>query len=411
MNRQILTIQDVCDFIGGSQPPKSVFKSENIDGYIRLIQTRDYKTDNFKTFIPKELARRFCTKEEIIIGRYGPPIFQIFRGLEGAYNVALMKAKPKENILNDYLYYLLKQNAIFKYVDGLSLRTGGQTGVDVDSLNNYPVLLPDIPYQSKVIEVLKSIDDKIQINKNIDQTIEKLAKILFDFWFVQYDYPFEKKKYYKTEDGVMVWNNIMKRHIPSDWKVGCISDIGNIIGGTTPTKNLKNNFTKNGVAWITPKDLADHEENKFISNGDIDVTTEGIKSASLKIMPKGTVLLSSRAPIGYMAISRKEVTTNQGFKSLVPKNGYTSSFIYYTLKNALPTILNNSNGSTFKEIPASTLSDIPVVLPPIKLIEEYSQIIDPLFEKQSLIEEENDRLNQLREWLLPLLINGQVKVN
>lgn len=123
MNFERLKIKDVCDFVGGSQPPKKVFVSDPMDGYIRLIQTRDYKTDNYKTYIPKEQARRFCSKTDIMIGRYGPPIFQILRGLEGAYNVALMKAVPKDKIHNDYLYYILKQEALFEYVDSLSKRT------------------------------------------------------------------------------------------------------------------------------------------------------------------------------------------------------------------------------------------------------------------------------------------------
>ena len=117
-------IKDVCNFEGGSQPPKETFKSEIQDGYIRLIQTRDYKADKFLTFIPIHSTRKFCTKQDIMIGRYGPPVFQILRGLEGAYNVALMKAIPKSNILNDYLYYFLKQEFIHMYI---SVRTRNHT--------------------------------------------------------------------------------------------------------------------------------------------------------------------------------------------------------------------------------------------------------------------------------------------
>jgi type I restriction enzyme, S subunit len=100
-----LMVKDICDFIGGSQPPKSDFIHEPRDGYVRLIQTRDYKTDAFPTYIPEKSTKKLCDANDIMIGRYGPPIFQICRGLKGAYNVALMKAQPKKGVDSEFLYY------------------------------------------------------------------------------------------------------------------------------------------------------------------------------------------------------------------------------------------------------------------------------------------------------------------
>ncbi|MFM6268745.1 MAG: restriction endonuclease subunit S, partial [Dolichospermum sp.] len=201
MNINKLKIQDVCEFVGGSQPPKEVFSNVPKDGYVRLIQIRDYKTDGFITYIPQELARRFCDEKDIMIGRYGPPIFQICRGLKGAYNVALMKAIPEKNILNDYLYYFLKQNSLFEYIDSLSLRTGGQTGVDIECLKKYPIHLPALNYQEKVVKVLSSLDDKIELNNRINSELENLAKTIYDYWFVQFDFPDENGTPYKSSGG------------------------------------------------------------------------------------------------------------------------------------------------------------------------------------------------------------------
>lgn len=136
MKFNYLKIKDVCDFVGGSQPPKSQFIYVSKPGYVRLIQTRDYKTDAFPTYIPISSTKKFCDEFDIMIGRYGPPIFQICRGLKGAYNVALLKVIPKEGVSRDFLYYFLKQDSVFQYVDKLSARTGGQTGVDLVSLKN-----------------------------------------------------------------------------------------------------------------------------------------------------------------------------------------------------------------------------------------------------------------------------------
>ena len=146
------SLGEVCNFEGGSQPPKSVFEYEKNKHNIRLIQIRDYKSDNHIVYIPKDNARRRCSTTDTMIGRYGPPIFQILRGIEGAYNVALMKAVPKDGILNDYLFYFLKNPKIQNFVIKQSMRAAGQSGVNKDALEPYKIHLPPIGVQKKIIE-------------------------------------------------------------------------------------------------------------------------------------------------------------------------------------------------------------------------------------------------------------------
>jgi type I restriction enzyme, S subunit len=142
---------DVCEFVGGSQPPKAVFSKTKTPDSIRLIQIRDYKSDNHVVYIPKAQARRFCTADDVMIGRYGPPIFQILRGLEGAYNVALMKAVPDEAQVNrEFLFYFLKHPAILEYVIYHSERAAGQIGVTKETLAPYPIALPSLSEQAEV---------------------------------------------------------------------------------------------------------------------------------------------------------------------------------------------------------------------------------------------------------------------
>lgn len=410
-----LRVEDICDFIGGSQPAKSEFINEPKEGYIRLIQTRDYKTDAFPTYIPENSTRKFCDVDDVMIGRYGPPIFQICRGLKGAYNVALLKAKPKKGIDRQYLYYFLKQDAVFQYVDKLSARTGGQTGVDLVSLNKYPVRVPtDIDDQEKLVASLVAIDKKIELNNRINAELEDMAKTLYDYWFVQFDFPDDSPQGqgnpYKTSGGKMVYNPTLKREIPEGWEAGTLEDLGQIVGGSTPSTQDPKNFSNDGIPWITPNDLSNNQGKKFISRGGQDVSAEGIKSASLKKHPVDTVLLSSRAPIGYMAISRNEVTTNQGFKSFIPNKGYSSEFIYYTVKNSLKVITQYASGSTFKEVSGGTLKTVKVVLPTLTLSDAFTEKAKPIFSQQDNIEKENAQLAQLRDWLLPMLMNGQVTV-
>ena len=153
---------DIIRFIGGSQPAKQYFSSKEEPNTIRLIQIRDYKSDKFKVFIPKNMAKRFCSQTDIMIGRYGPPLFQILRGIEGAYNVALMKADPIIDMDKNFLYFLLKDRKLLRLLESLSDRTCGQDGVNMDALNAYIVGLPPIREQIRIVDKLE------RINKYID---------------------------------------------------------------------------------------------------------------------------------------------------------------------------------------------------------------------------------------------------
>jgi type I restriction enzyme S subunit len=162
-------------FIGGSQPDKSHFRLTHKPGYCRLIQIRDYKSDNFTVFVPENLARRFCDENDIMIGRYGPPVFQILRGLKGAYNVALIKAAPNESLDREFAYYFLSQDTLFKFIDKLSRRSSGQTGVDLQELRSYPLFLPATQEEQRAIAT--ALGDFDALLKELDRLITKKRDI------------------------------------------------------------------------------------------------------------------------------------------------------------------------------------------------------------------------------------------
>ncbi|WP_430403154.1 restriction endonuclease subunit S [Hyphomonas sp.] len=144
-----------CKFVGGSQPPKSEFVYSSGDDLVRLIQIRDYKSDRNIVFIPKSLARRFCEEDDVMIGRYGPPLFQILRGIKGAYNVALMKALPDPKCLSkDFLYYFLRNGRILRYIIESSSRAAGQIGLNKATIEPYPIAYPSAEEQIKVVQRL-----------------------------------------------------------------------------------------------------------------------------------------------------------------------------------------------------------------------------------------------------------------
>jgi type I restriction enzyme S subunit len=155
-------IDGCAEFIGGSQPPQSTFVDEPQPGYVRLLQIRDYKSDRYATYIPQELSKRWCESDDIMIGRYGPPIFQILRGKSGSYNVALIKAVPKSAVQRDFLFYTLKREDLFQLIDRLSSRTSGQTGIDMDALKAFPLALPPLPEQRKIADILSTWDEALE---------------------------------------------------------------------------------------------------------------------------------------------------------------------------------------------------------------------------------------------------------
>ncbi|MCI6030289.1 restriction endonuclease subunit S [Dialister succinatiphilus] len=175
-------VGDVIDFIGGSQPPKNVFEYTPTEENIRLIQIRDYRTDKYKTYIPRKLAKRFCTADDIMIGRYGPPIFQILGGIEGSYNVALMKAVPKMGN-REFIRWFLKQECLLHYLEGMSKRTAGQDGIQMDKLKKYPFPYPPIELQNQFANFAKQLDkSKLAVQKSLDE-LEILKKSLMQQYF------------------------------------------------------------------------------------------------------------------------------------------------------------------------------------------------------------------------------------
>ncbi|MBT3091535.1 MAG: restriction endonuclease subunit S [Candidatus Thiodiazotropha sp. (ex Lucina pensylvanica)] len=323
-------------------------------------------------------------------------------------NVGLYKAGTR--LEAEWLYYYLTSPIGKQYLN--SVKSGSsQPYLTLGGLRKLPILVPETrSVKKKVVKVLSDLDEKIEFNNKINAELEAMAKLIYDYWFVQFDFPDANGKPYKSSGGKMVYNETLKREIPEGWGDGTLDALGEIVGGSTPSTKNPENFAMCGTPWITPNDLSNNVGNKFISRGGQDITDVGVKSASLKIYPKNTVLMSSRAPIGYMAIARNELTTNQGFKSFVPTKGYSSEFVFYTVKNAMKAIIQYSSGSTFKEVSGGVLKTVKICLPATEVANSYAEAVKDVFEKQNILELESEKLAELRDWLLPMLMNGQVTV-
>ena len=282
-----------------------------------------------------------------------------------------------------FLYYVLANNSFFDYATATSKGTKMPRG-DKTAIMQYEVPAFDIATQQRIGRLLKGIDTRIVTNKKINDNLEQQAQTLFQKLFVE--------------------------NVNFKWRKGTISDLGTVVGGSTPSKSKPEYYTEHGIAWITPKDLSVNKS-KFIAHGENDITELGLKNSSASIMPEGTVLFSSRAPIGYIAIAAGEVTTNQGFKSVVPKAEIGTPFVYYFLKNALPTIEGMASGSTFKEVSGSTMKDVPALIPDSETLAKFNEFCGLLFGQQQVLERQNQSLAALRDSLLPKLMSGEIDVS
>ena len=282
-----------------------------------------------------------------------------------------------------YLYWFLRTHEYQRTIAGTS---SGSTvhHTSPDRICSIEIDLPDISIQKAIASVLDGIESKINNNEQINDNLEQQAAAMFREMFISQADP--------------------------SWVEGTISDLGTVVGGSTPSKAKSEYYTEHGIAWITPKDLS-VDKSKFISHGADDITELGLQNSSASIMPKGTVLFSSRAPIGYMAIADGDVTTNQGFKSVVPHAHVGTAFVYYFLKNALPIIEGMASGSTFKEISGSAMRTVPAIIPDEATLCKFSSFCDPLFRQQRTLENQNRELASIRDTMLPKLMSGEIDIS
>ena len=315
----------------------------------------------------------------VITGRYGT-IGEVFFASEDFWplNTTLFVDDFHGND-EKFIYYFLKTLEWSKFTSASAV-----PGINRNTVHKEIVCLPDIGTQKEISNTLSLLDEKIKTNIKINDNLEQQAQSYFQELFVD--------------------------NANLEWTTGTISDLGAVVGGSTPSKANPEYYTESGIAWITPKDLSINKS-KFVSHGENDITELGLKNSSAAIMPEGTVLFSSRAPIGYIAIAAGEVTTNQGFKSVVPKPEIGTPFIYFFLKNALPVIEGMASGSTFKEVSGSTMKNVPAVIPDAETLAKFSDFCAPIFAQQRILEEQNQSLATLRDNLLPKLMSGEIDVS
>lgn len=398
---------DIIQLKSGGTPDKS--NPDYWGGSIPWISAKSMYDDFISTsdlFITEEglqAGSKIAKKDSILLLTRGSGLFNripvCYVVSDVAYNQDVKNIVLKQEDVTSikFLYYWLYGNK--ELLSSMLETTGiGAGKIDTKRFLNLSISLPSQKEQARYIHLMDLLFDKIELNRRINANLEAQAQALFRSWFVDFE-PFR--------DGPFVDSELGK--IPQGWKVGTLSEIGDVIGGGTPSKIVSEYYTDNGIAWITPKDLSTNNC-KFTSKGETDISELGYKNSSAKLMPRGSVLFSSRAPIGYISIAKNEICTNQGFKSIVPKKAGTC-FIYYFLRNNTSKIESMASGSTFKEASGGLMKSLEVIIPSNKILTAFEEAIQPLFNMQEHNEDENARLSALRDTLLPKLMAGEINLH
>ncbi|WP_083224399.1 restriction endonuclease subunit S [Secundilactobacillus paracollinoides] len=255
-----------------------------------------------------------------------------------------------------------------------------QKALTIKDIAKVPILLPELKTQNDIAAAIGVIDAKIKINQQINKNLLQMMET----------------KWRKQFEGL-------------DANQGHFTDLADVVAGGTPSKKQSEYFGGN-IAWITPKDMS-KTTRVFIEHGTLNITKIGLNNSSAKLIPKGTILFSSRAPIGYIGIAANPVSTNQGFKSLVPKRKEFTEYLYFLLKRLTPLIENIASGSTFKEISGAGMKSVDFPLPTSDMIEAFHHEARSLFDLIKCNEKQSQYLNFIRNLILPKLLAGEINIS
>jgi len=289
--------------------------------------------------------------------------------------------------------------------------------LNLPTIRALPIAAPPLPEQRAITHILGTLDDKIELNRRMNETLEAMARALFKSWFVDFD-PVRAKAEGRDlglptpladlfpdsfEDSVL-------GEIPKGWQVKSISDLADVVGGTTPSTKEPAHWDGGTHAWATPKDLS-RLSVPVLLDTERRITDVGLSQIGSGLLPMGTVLLSSRAPIGYLAVAEIPVAINQGFIAMTPKAGTSNIFLLLWASVAKENILSRANGSTFLEISKANFRPIPIVAPSANVMRVFGTLARPLYERIVESARESRTLAALRDEMLPKLISGELRVN
>jgi len=291
-----------------------------------------------------------------------------------------------------------------------------QATLNLKEIRQIPLPWPPKKQRDAIAHILGTLDDKIELNRRRNETLEAMARALFKSWFVDFDPVCAKAENRDTGLPQPIadlfpdsFEDSEQGKIPMGWQVKSVGDLAEVVGGTTPSTKESAYWDGGTHAWATPKDLSGLSVPVLLDT-ERRITDVGVSQIGSGLLPKGTVLLSSRAPIGYLAIAEVPVAINQGFIAMKPKTSTSNLYLLFWASIAHDAIVSRANGSTFLEISKANFRPIPIVTPSAHVMKEFEQLARPLYERIVESARESCTLAALRDTLLPKLLSGEISV-
>lgn len=387
------------------------------DSGVPVLSANNIKTTGLQKmdeirFIPEDVYPSWMKipleKGDIILTSEAPAgeVFYWDSDEKVALGQRLYGLKVKDEINSKYLKYYLQSSVGQK---AIAQQQSGSTvmGIAASTFPQIAVRLPDRADQDAQAELLYTIDSKIANNNAICSNLEAMAKLLYDYWFVQFDFPDENGKPYKSSGGKMVWNDELKREIPEEWKAANVRQIAQILPGGTPSKAVNEYWVNGTLPFFGP---TDYQNTVFQFDTKDHITESGLNACASSLFEAGTIIITARGSIGKLIIVGSPMAMNQSCYAFKPHNKNYVPYLYFFSKQIIEHLKVKSTGSVFKSIITDDIESSIMPVGSEEAIMLFCKKANPMFEAIMSLEKENQQLASLRDFLLPMLMNGQVKV-
>lgn len=424
MRKEYLKIRDFCEVFDG--PHATPTKTDEGPFYLSISSLNRGTLDLSKSAHLSEQEFQKWTKR--VTPRKGDLLFSYETRLGEA---ALMPDGVKAclgrrmGILRPDTQKVLPEYLLYSYIapefqNVISSNT--ITGATVDRLSltdfpNFEMRIPQIDQQRHIVAILSALDAKIALNHRINGELEGMAKLLYDYWFVQYDFPLSAAQAaalgkprlagqpYRTSGGPMVYHEHLKREIPKGWEVSTVAETFKTHLGGTPSRKEPTYWNPGEIAWLS----SGEKEQLFVSAPDETISRKGLANSAATLLPAGTVILSIVRHI-RASILAIEAATNQSVLGIRETATIKHCFIYPFIMGEIPRYMILRTGAQQPHINKGTVDETPLVIPAAETLKAYTAIAAPIFEQIQNLQQQNQELTTLRDWLLPMLMNGQVRV-
>jgi type I restriction enzyme S subunit len=360
-------------------------------------------------------------KNDILIARTGGSIGVnkfIEKDYKAVFNNGLIRLRINNKFHHPkFIYYLLQSDSFKQHIYSIAFSTAAQPNMKIRDLLVFNFLHFKKEDQIEIATILDCLDYRIDLLRENNATLEAIAQAIFKSWFVDFD-PVRAKQEGREPEGMdadtaALFPDSFEESelglIPKEWKILPLGEAVVSVGGGTPNTKEISFWEPPEFAWTTPKDLSGLQSPVLLKT-ERQLSAKGVSNVSSGLLPKGTLLLSSRAPIGYLAVTQVPLAINQGYIAMLPSSMLPPLYMLFWCKQNMEYIKSRANGSTFLEISKKAFRPIPALVPPVSVLKNYLEVAGPLFDLLVENEQQAQTLTQIRDTLLPRLISGQLRL-